>query len=256
MPDWPAWEVKEVKRKCHLGKSIDIHLLCEGLDGEITFFLFSLNTFNPRLSALCLLTKGCVVIHLRDDPHSALTMAYVAAVLFAAPPLRCPVPKVSLSLLMLTVLNSSSSSFFSACRADICSLDGCQPHQSLHFPPLVKCFVETLHFTDTHTISCPWCELNNKSKLFKCQNSCHPLSQLQHSPGWSPSRPLSNVHNSCRRLQPFSHTSVQKTPILPCLQGLWLLMFNSTPQLTDIEEVQWPWWPDSTQFHQTFKPVF
>lgn len=142
-------------------------------------------------------------------------MAYVfrAAVLFAAPPLSCPAPKVFLSLLMLTVLNSSFSSFFLLVKPTSAVWTTASHINLFTFP--FSCSVETLHFTETHTIFCPWCELNNKSKLFKCQNSCHPLSQLQHSPGWAPSRPSSNVHNSCRRLQPFSHTPYKQLLFYP-----------------------------------------
>lgn len=169
------------------------------------------------------------------------------------------VVKVSLSLLMLTVQTPSSSCFLPACQVDICSLDDGQPHQSFTFLLLVKSFVGACHCTDdtvpSPVLSC--CELNNKMKLFKCQNVkrkkilASVLADLYLMSTTHP-EPAASLKFERRPFSPVQWASCVSLSLSICLSNSLfhsLFIFNLTPRVTEIQEIYWPFWPHTVLPH-------
>lgn len=146
----------------------------------------------------------------------------------------------------------------SACRADICSLDACQPHQSLELFSSCRTLpvVEALSFTDNTTPSSAqtriwvWGHKQCKHLLllfFTCPNSSRPLYaklQLNYNSllAWLPADlyPTSTTHTEGCNL---SHVHPRKIlPFIPFhwLSGssYWIQQLSSL--LPAFPEVRWP----------------
>lgn len=148
------WHFKRLKENVILKKSIDVCRAKEWVDGEIT---------SPSAKVLATVPRGHIFIFIFRD-----------ALQFAALPFL-PVCRQSFSLLVNADSPNPIFLFLSPRLSGRHLQFGLRPATSIfHFSPSCQVFSCSLPFHWRHcAIPCPilscW-ELNNKMKLFKCQN--------------------------------------------------------------------------------------